>query len=113
MSTPALASSNQQPTVLDERTKRMIAGAVAEIDPAQIALLRTLTPAERFRQMMSMIKFMEKVGVIRLREREPELDEAEALQIVRNGTMLKRAMETRWLNRKSLLKNLRARSSIR
>jgi len=83
--------------VMDERMRRMIAGAIAEIDPAQIAILRTFTPAERFRQMMSMIKFIEDVGAYRLHTREPELTESDALRIVRSGEMMKRKLQKRSL----------------
>ena len=37
--------------VLDEKIRRMIAGAVAEVDPAQIAIYRQLTPAQRVAQL--------------------------------------------------------------
>lgn len=82
-----------QPLVIDDRIKRMIAGAVAEIDPAQIKLSRSLTPAQRFAQMVSMIKFMESIAVHRLRLREPELSETEAVRIVRSDEMIKRVLE--------------------
>lgn len=93
----------EQPLVIDDRIKRMIAGAVAEIDPVQIKLSRTLTPAQRFGQMLSMIKCMESIAVYRLRAREPELSEIEALRIVRSGEMIKRALEK---------KNVKARSNL-
>lgn len=99
MSTPTSSPDRMRlahPLVVNERIKRMIAGAVAEIDPAQIAILRTFTPAQRFQQMISMIQCVESVGAFRLRVREPELSEAEALQIVRSGTLIKRALEKRW-----------------
>lgn len=92
-----------QPLVIDERIKRMIAGAVAEIDPAQIKLSRSLTPAQRFAQMMSMIKFTESIAVHRLRLREPELSETEAVRIVRSGEMIKRVLEQ---------KSVKARSNL-
>lgn len=92
-----------QPLIINERIKRMIAGAVAEIDPAQIRLSRGLTPAQRFAQMVSMIKFVESIAVHRLRLREPELSDTEALRIVRSGEMIKRALEKR---------NVKARSNL-
>lgn len=85
----------KQPLLIDERIKRMIAGAVAEIDPEQIRLSRSLTAAQRFAQMVSMIKFVESIAVHRLRLREPELSDTEALRIVRSGEMIKRALEKR------------------
>ncbi len=71
------------PQALDEKTKRQIANAVAEVDPAQMAITRSLTPAQRFQQMLSMIDFSEGVAAHRLRLRQPELSEAEALRIIR------------------------------
>lgn len=61
-----------------------IAGAVAEVDPRQIAILRRLTPTQRFEQMQSMIDLVEGIAAYRLRQRQPELSEAEALRIVRS-----------------------------
>ena len=90
-----------QPLVIDERIKRMIAGAVAEIDPAQIKLSRSLTPAQRFAQMMSMIKFTESIAVHRLRLREPEVSETEAVRIVRSGEMIKRVLEQKSVKTRS------------
>jgi hypothetical protein len=69
--------------VLDERVKRAIREAVREVDPAQIAITRKLTAAERFAKMASMIEWAERTSVYRLRLRRPELSEEEALHIVR------------------------------
>lgn len=71
------------PLIIDERIKRMIAGAVAEVDREQIAILRTLTPAERVRQAAAMIEAGENAAAYRLRQRQPHLTEAEALRAVR------------------------------
>lgn len=60
-----------------------IAGAVAEVDPQQIAILRRLTPAQRVQQAVSMIDLAEQVAAYRLRQRHPELSEIEALRTVR------------------------------
>ncbi len=76
-------TTDHLPQVLDEKTKRQIANAVAEVDPAQMAITRNLTPAQRFQQMLSMIDFAEGVAAHRLRLRQPELSEAEALRIIR------------------------------
>ena len=65
--------------------RREIAGAVAEIDLAQAAIARKLTPAERVQQAASMIEAAEQVSVYRLRQREPHLSEDEAYRIVRQG----------------------------
>ncbi len=61
----------------------LIAGAVAEVDPAQIAITRQLTPAERFQQMLSMIDFVEGIAAYRLQQRRPELNEIDALRAIR------------------------------
>ena len=61
-----------------------IAGAAAEIDPQQMAIVRRLTPAQRFEQMQSMIDLVEGIAAYRLRQRQPELSEAEALRIIRS-----------------------------
>lgn len=53
--------------------RKMIAGAGAEIDPAQIAMLRQLTPSECFAQMLSMIRFTETAAATRLCQRNPSL----------------------------------------
>jgi len=60
-----------------------IAGAVAEVDPQQIAIFRRLTPAQRVQQAVSMIDLAEQVAAYRLRQRHPELSEIEALRTVR------------------------------
>ena len=61
-----------------------IAGAVAEIDPRQMAIFRRLTPAQRVEQAASMIELAEQVAACRLRQRHPELSELEALRTVRS-----------------------------
>ena len=66
-----------------ESTRRLIAGAIAELDLEQIAVTRRLTPAQRFQEGLSMIHLAEQVGAYRLRQRRPE-SEAEALRIVRS-----------------------------
>ena len=69
----------------DEHWRRLIAGAVAEVDPAQMAISRKLTAAQRFEQGVSMIRLAEQVGAFRLRLRKPELSEQEALRLIRSG----------------------------
>jgi hypothetical protein len=71
--------------VVTKAMQRQIAGAVAEIDMAQIEFVRKMTPAERVRRAADMIEAAEQVGVYRLRIRNPELSEAEALKIVHSG----------------------------
>jgi len=66
-----------------QKTDRRIISAVAEVDPAQMAITRKLTPAQRFQQMLSIIDFAEGVAAYRLRLRQLHLSEAEALRIIR------------------------------
>jgi hypothetical protein len=70
---------------LDEHLRRLIAGAMAEVDPRQIAISRKLTPAQRFRQGCSMVELAERVGACRLRQRQPHLSEEQARRMVREG----------------------------
>jgi hypothetical protein len=76
-----------EPFVLTDEVRRAIAGAIAEIDLEQMRILRTLTPAQRVRQAISMMEAAEQVAAYRLRVREPELSAHEALQIVRRGLL--------------------------
>lgn len=90
-----------QPLVIDDRTKQMIAGAVAEIDLAQSALSRTMTPAQRVWQALSMMRTAERVSAARLRQRQPELSEDEALLAVRErGLAFRAKVEERWRTNK-------------
>ena len=73
MSNPSY--QRKEPFVITDRIRRQIAGAVAEIDLQQMAIIAKLTPAERVQMAASMIDACERAGVIRLREREPELRE--------------------------------------
>ena len=52
--------------------KKMIVGAVAEIDPAQMAITRWLTPAQQVQKALSMIKMAEQAGVYQLRNKNPQ-----------------------------------------
>jgi hypothetical protein len=69
--------------LLDEHLQRLIAGAVAEVDPRQIAVSRRLTPAQQFQQGRSMTELAERVAAYRLRQRHPELTEGEIRRVVR------------------------------
>lgn len=85
----------KEPFVLTDHHRRVIAGAVAEVDPKQIAVLRMLSPAQRFAQAISMVAFAEKVAVHQLRLREPELSEKEAYFIVRSENLAAREARRR------------------
>jgi hypothetical protein len=50
---------------LDPHLQRLISGAVAEVDPAQMAISGRLTPAQRFRQGYSMTRLAERVSTYR------------------------------------------------
>ena len=76
-----------EPFIVTDRMRRQIAGAVAEIDLEQVGRTRQLTPAERVRQAVSMIDAAERAGAYRLRLRQPELSEDEAIRIVRSGLL--------------------------
>ena len=69
----------------DSLLLEMIPGAVAEVDPRQIAIYRRLTPAQRFQQGVSMIELAENVAAYRLRQSKPWLDEADALREIRSN----------------------------
>ena len=68
-----------------EEIRRIIVGAFAAIDPAQVAITRRLTPAERFQEGCSMIRLTEEVGAYRLRLRHPEMTQHEALRMIRSS----------------------------
>ncbi len=59
-----------------------IRGAWAEIDPAQMAIIRRFSPAERMRRGFAMSNAVRRVAVYRLRQQWPELSEAEANRMV-------------------------------
>jgi len=85
-----------KPIVVDERMKRMIAGAIAEVDPAQIAIRRSWTLAERVRQAAAMIKGGERAAAYRLRQSNLELSEAQALRAVRLRNHKKEEYFKKW-----------------
>lgn len=64
--------------------QQLIAGAVAEVDLHQVEISRHLTPAQRLEQMQSMIDLVEGIAAYRLRQRQRDLTEAEALRIIRS-----------------------------
>ena len=59
----------------------VVAGSLGEVDPAQIAIYRRLTPADRFRQGCSISDTARRAVAHRLRERRPELDQDEAYRL--------------------------------
>lgn len=53
-------------------------GSVAEVDPAQIAIFRRLSPAERFQLGCSITDGALEVVAYRIKQRNPDIDMAEA-----------------------------------
>ncbi len=64
---PSYPGSIESARVLDEHTRRLIAGAVAEVDPRQIAIYRRLTPAQRMQQLAHLSDWLRQVNIRRLR----------------------------------------------
>lgn len=72
---------------LDQQLERRLEGALAEVDPAQTAILARMTSAERFTQAAAMIEFTQQAGALRLRQRQPHLSAEQALYQVRQGQL--------------------------
>ncbi len=70
---------------LDPQLERRMVGAMSEIDPVQMAIISRLSSAQRFAQMVSIIEFTEQVGTLQLRQRQPLLNQEQALYKVRTG----------------------------
>ena len=66
-----------QPT-LHPDLARTLAGSIAEVDPAQIAIFRRMSPQERFRLGASISDTARKVVAYRLQQRNPNLSPEEA-----------------------------------
>ena len=75
----------QAPTSDEAIRQAQIVGAVAKVDPQQIAISRLLTHVQRVQQALSMIELAEQVAGYRLRQRHPELSKIAALRICRSG----------------------------
>ena len=75
---------------LTGRQEREIAGALRDIDPAQIAVTRTLTASQRAQQGLSMIRIAEEVAAYRTRARIPEMSQGKALGLARKTSPDKR-----------------------
>ena len=72
---------------LTDRQEREIAGALSEIDAAQISVTRRLSAAQRTQQGLSMIRIAEEVASYRLRTIRPELTEKVSLGLARKATV--------------------------
>ncbi len=64
---------------------RALDSSVAEVDPAQIAIYRNLSPADRFRQGCSISDTARRAVAYRLQQRQPELSAGEAFRLVASG----------------------------
>lgn len=92
----------KEPFVITDEIRQEIAGAVGEVDVAQMAIIAKLTPAQRVRMAVSMIDACERAGVQRLRQRQPELSEQEAYRIVRGGLLNYYRDQKQWQQSNSL-----------
>ena len=70
---------------LTDKQEREIAGALRDIDPAQISVTRNLTTSQRAQQGLSMIRIAEEVAAYRTRARLPELSQGKALGLTRKA----------------------------
>jgi hypothetical protein len=58
--------------LLDERLQRLIAGAVAEVDPEQITIYRQLAPAQRVWQVAHLSDWLRQANERRLQRKDVE-----------------------------------------
>lgn len=65
--------------------KQLIAGAVSEVDPVQIGIWRQMPVARKAQLGLSMIHVAERVGVYRVRARQPELSRRQSILSVRRA----------------------------
>lgn len=72
---------------LTNKQERKIAGALRDIDPAQISVTRNLTTAQRTQQGLSMIRIAEEVVSYRIGLRRPELTEGMSLGLARKAVV--------------------------
>lgn len=77
-----------QPAISEE-LRQIIRNTVAQVDPNQIAILRRLTPAQRFRLGCSISDAARRVVAYRIRQQQPELTPGQAnLLAVQKGQSL-------------------------
>jgi hypothetical protein len=70
-----------QPRLLPDLAQAL-AGSLREVDEAQIAIFRRLTPAERYRQGCSVSETARRAVIYRTQKRQPELSHREASRLV-------------------------------
>ena len=68
---------------LTDKQEREIAGALRDIDPAQILVNQQLTTGQQAQKGLSMIRIAENVASYRMRERRPELSPEESMGLAR------------------------------
>lgn len=63
---PGYPEGGESAGMVDEHIRRLIAGAVAEVDPRQIAIYRRLTPAQRIQQLAHLSDWLRRTNLWRL-----------------------------------------------
>ena len=71
---------------ITEKQEREIAGALRDIDPAQIEVNQKLTAGQQAQKGLSMIRIAERVASYRMRERRPELSPEETMGMARQSS---------------------------
>jgi len=69
---PAFFNFIEDTEALDVHIQHLIAGAVAEVDPRQIAIYRCLTPAQRIQQLAHLSDWLHQANLRRQQRRETE-----------------------------------------
>ncbi len=67
----------EPPPLTHEMIQRDVQAAFAELDPQQLAILRRMTPAERFALVCDLNEFLRNTVIAAIHEQYPGLDEAE------------------------------------
>ncbi|MCZ0940027.1 MAG: hypothetical protein OXJ55_15400 [Caldilineaceae bacterium] len=70
---------------LTEKQEREIAGALRDIDPAQVLVNQQLTTGQQAQKGLSMIRIAEEVASYRMRARRPELSREESMGMARQA----------------------------
>ena len=68
-SDPLRGATGNAQLLLDDRLRRLIAGAVAEVDPRQIAIYRQLTAAQRMQQLAHLSDWLRRANLRRIEQR--------------------------------------------
>ncbi len=73
-----------QPRLRPDLAQALV-GSLREVDEAQIAIFRRLTPAERYRQGCSVSETARRAVIYRTQKRQPELSQREASRLATRG----------------------------